>query len=170
MTGYQYDSRQINYIHTARTTLGHSDTRTTKPSSPLFAKKKKFTFHEQLRFVGKKNVTSLSTHNTLTRASTSVWNKSRDHLVDFDWQHMFKRVKKRLNTFDSPIKKVNRSNCFCYCVKVRTISSRHPEKLKKFFSVSLDFGASAATTGKSKKRKSEGSSDLNSHSIPSILQ
>ena len=63
------------------------------------------TFHEQLRFVGKKNATILSTHNTLTQASTSVWNNSRDHLVDFDWQHMFKRVKKRLYTFDSPIKK-----------------------------------------------------------------
>ena len=113
------------------------------------------TFHEQLRFVEKKNVTILSTHNTLTQASTSVWNNSRDHLVDFDWQHMFKRVKKRLNSFDSPIKKVNRSNFFCYCVKVRTISSRHPEKLKKFFSVSLDFGASAATQGKARKENTK---------------
>jgi len=63
------------------------------------------TFHEQLRFVGKKNVTILSTHNILSKASTSVWNNYRDHLVDFDWQHMFQRVNKHWNSFDSPIKK-----------------------------------------------------------------
>ena len=57
------------------------------------------TFHEQLRFVGKKNATILSSHNTLTQASTYVWNNSRDHLVDFDWQHMFERVKERVNYF-----------------------------------------------------------------------
>ena len=62
------------------------------------------TFHEQLRFVRKKSVTILSTHKTLTQASTSVWNNFRDHLVDFDWQHMFERVKERLNCLDSPIK------------------------------------------------------------------
>ena len=63
------------------------------------------TFHEQLRFVGKKSVTIQSTHNTFTKASTSVWNNFRDHLVDFDWQHMFERVTERLNCLDSPIKK-----------------------------------------------------------------
>ena len=62
-------------------------------------------FHEQLRFVGKKNVTTLSTHNILSQASTSVWNNSRDHLVDFDWQHMFTYVTEHLNNFDSPIRK-----------------------------------------------------------------
>ena len=63
------------------------------------------TFHEQLHFVEKKNVTILSTHNILSQASTSVWNNFQDHLVDFDWQHMFKRVKKCLNSYNSPIKK-----------------------------------------------------------------
>ena len=62
------------------------------------------TFHEQLRFVRKKSVTILSTHKTLTQASTSVWNNFQDHLVDFDWQHMFTYVTEHLKIFDSPIK------------------------------------------------------------------
>ena len=72
-------------------------------------------------------------------------------MVDCDWQHMFKRVKKRLNSFDSPIKKSTEAIFSATMSKVRTISSRHPEKLKKFFSVSLEFGASAATQGKARK-------------------
>jgi hypothetical protein len=32
------------------------------------------------------------------------WNNFRDHLVDFDWQHMFTYVTEHLNNPDSPIK------------------------------------------------------------------
>ena len=75
------------------------------------------TFHEQLRFVGKKNVTILSTHNILSQASTSVWNNYRDHLVDFDWQHMFQRVNKHWNSFDSPIKSQQKQFLLLLCQK-----------------------------------------------------
>jgi hypothetical protein len=43
------------------------------------------------------------------------------------------------------------------------------ENLKKFFSVSLDSGASAGYR-KKQEEKSEGSSGLKSHTNPSILQ
>ena len=108
LTWYQSGTRPQNYfykLYIARTLLGHSEDNILKSPTLNSSLKNMMTFHEQLRFVGKKNVTILSTHNILTQASTSVWNNSWDHLVDFDWQHMFKRVKKRLNSFDSPIKK-----------------------------------------------------------------
>ena len=94
------------------------------------------TFHEQLRFVGKKNVTILSTHNILTQASTSVWNNSRDHLVDFDWQHMFKRVKKRLNSFDSPIKKSTEAISYATVSKYARYESSSGKMLLTFSLVS----------------------------------
>ena len=108
LTWYQSGTRPQNYfykLYIARTLLGHSEDNILKSPTLNSSLKEMMTFHEQLRFVGKKNVTILSTHNTLTQASTSVWNNSRDHLVDFDWQHMFQRVNKHWNSFDSPIKK-----------------------------------------------------------------
>ena len=113
------------------------------------------TFHEQLCFVGKKNVTLLSTHNILSQASTSVWNNYRDHLVDFDWQHMFERVKTRLNCFDSPIKKSTEAIYYATVSKYARQELTH-QKIEKF--LSLDSGHRRGNTVKA-KRKSEGSFD-----------
>jgi len=120
LTWYQSGTRPQNYfynLYIARTSPGHSEDNILKFPTLNSSLKEMMTFHEQLRFVGKKNVTILSTHNILSKASTSVWNNYRDHLVDFDWQHMFQRVNKHWNSFDSPIKSQQKQFLLLLCQK-----------------------------------------------------
>ena len=154
LTWYQSGTRPQNYfykLYIARTLLGHSEDNILKSPTRNSSLKNMMTFHEQLRFVGKKNVTILSTHNILTQASTSVWNNSRDHLVDFDWQHMLQCVIEFIKYILSPIT-VNRSNFFFNWVKVCTIRAVF---WKKYIFCQSRPSALAATRNKAEE-KSEG--------------
>ena len=149
--GYQSGTRLQNYFDIARTSLGYSEDLNFNFQLVLFAQEYD-DVPQTITFRRKKERYHSSTHNTLTKASTSVWNNYRDHL---DWFWLATHVwacHKTFELFGLTNQKVNRSNFFCDCVKVRTISSRHPESWKNSFSVSLDFGASAATRKKQEKK------------------
>ena len=60
-------------------------------------------------------------HFITTQTSPSLWNNSRDQMVEFDWQHMFQQSQNIWNTFTPPIN-VNRSNFFFNLCQMHEIS------------------------------------------------
>ena len=103
--GYQSGTRLQNYFDIARTSLGYSEYLNFNFQLVLFAQEyddvpQTITFRRKKRALPFKvrTIHSPKQAHLFGIIIETIW-------IDFDWQHMFERVTKRLNCLDSPIKK-----------------------------------------------------------------
>ena len=152
-----YSQRVHRLFSNATHTLGPKS-RGTQSETTLHSTLSSLSFQWRFKSVGKKNFNVHSTHYTQSKNKHICWNNFRDHLVEFDWQHMFPYVTEHLNNPDSPIKMSTEA------ISYATVSKYARQELtsgkrKNSFPLSLDSEQSAGNTGKLQKKKSEGSFD-----------
>ena len=97
-----------------------------------------------------------STHNILSETITSVQNNSRDHLIDFNWQHLLYKHGKNNGNISTHQSQSTEAISSSTVLEVRTNGSTSVQKYKIFF---CQYRATVSAEGTEVKKKSEGSFD-----------